>query len=206
MAFFYLVCLGTKENICDIIILYKKYMKINNWKYKNTILLILSLVVLYFVAESDFVKSLIMILGEWGYLGAFVVGIFFVSTFTVAPSVLVVYYLAQTLNPWEVAVFAGLGAAVGDILIFSFIRNGFFDEIKPIFNFFKKPFFLRIFNTPYFAWLLPIVGAIIIASPFPDEIGISLMGLSKIKKWQFIVVSFVLNSAGLLVIATLAKR
>ena len=180
-------------------------MKIS-WKYKNTIFLLLSLLVLYFIADADFVKQFISKLGDWGYFGAFVVGIFFVSIFTVAPSILVVYYLAQTLNPWEVALFAGLGAAVGDAIIFNFIRDGFFDEIKHLFNFCKKPLFARIFNSPYFVWMLPVVGAIIIASPFPDEIGISLMGLSKIKRWQFVVVSFVLNSAGLLLIATLAKH
>lgn len=176
-----------------------------NWKYKNTFLLILSFFVLYFVVKSESVKSVILFLGEWGYLGAFISGIFFVSTFTVAPSVLVIYYLAQTLNPWEVAVFAGVGAVIGDVLIFNFLRDGFFDEIKPLFNFFKKPLFIRIYNSSYFAWALPMIGAVIIASPFPDEIGISLMGLSKIKRWQFILVCFVLNSAGLLVIATLAK-
>lgn len=177
-----------------------------NWKYKNTLLLLISLVTLYFVSEMDFIRSIMVGLGDWGYFGAFLVGIFFVSTFTVAPSILVVYYLAQILNPWEVAVFAGLGAVIGDALIFSFLRDGFFDEIRPLFNFFRKPLYVRIYNSPYFAWMLPIVGAVIIASPFPDEIGISLMGLSKIKRWQFMIVSFILNSGGLLVIATLARH
>jgi len=176
-----------------------------NWKYKNSFFLALSLLILYLVADSAAVKAVISGLGEWGYFGAFIVGIFFVSTFTVAPSILVVYYLAQTLNPWEVAVFAGLGAVIGDALIFSFIREGLFDEVKPLFSFFKKPLFFRVYNSPYFAWFLPIAGAIIIASPFPDEIGISLMGLSKVKRWQFMIISFVLNTSGLLIIATLAR-
>ncbi|KKR21507.1 MAG: hypothetical protein UT48_C0007G0028 [Parcubacteria group bacterium GW2011_GWE2_39_37] len=175
------------------------------WKYKNTFLLLVSLIVLYFVAETEFVKQFIAKIGEWGYFGAFLVGIFFVSTFTVAPSVLVIYYLAQSLNPWEVAIFAGIGAVIGDALIFSFLRDGIFDEIRPLFSFFQKPLFLRMINSSYFAWFLPIIGALIIASPFPDEIGISLMGLSKIKRWQFLIVSFVLNSAGLLIITTLAR-
>lgn len=160
---------------------------------------------LYFVAEHPLVRLLILSLGEWGYFGAFVVGIFFVSTFTVAPSILVIYYLAQTLNPWEVAIFAGLGAVIGDLVIFNFIRDGFFDEIKPLFNIFKRPLMARLFNSPYFAWLVPIVGAVIIASPFPDELGISLMGLSKIKKWQFLIVAFFLNASGLLIIALMAR-
>lgn len=179
-------------------------MKVN-WKYKNTIFLFISLLLLYFLADTVFVRDFLFSLGEWGYFGAFIVGIFFVSIFTVAPSVLVIYYLAQSLNLWEVTIFAGLGAMVGDLLIFSFIRDGFFDEIKPLFSFLKKPLFVRLFNSSYFAWTLPIVGAIIIASPFPDEIGISLMGLSRIRRWQFLLVSFFLNSSGLLVIAMLSR-
>jgi len=176
-----------------------------NWKYRNTLLLFLSLLVLYFIAETEFVKQFIAKIGEWGYFGAFLVGIFFVSTFTVAPSVMVIYFLAQNLNPWEVAVFAGIGAVVGDALIFSFLRDGIFDEVRPLFSFFQKPLFIRIINSSYFVWLLPIFGALIIASPFPDEIGISMMGLSKIKRWQFLIVSFFLNTAGILIIATLAR-
>jgi len=176
-----------------------------NWKYKNTILLLLSFVLLYLISDTQFVKQFIMRVGDWGYFGALLSGIFFVSTFTAAPSIMVIYYLAQTLNPFEVAVFAGIGAMIGDVLIFNFLRDGFFDEIKPLFSFFKKPLFVRLFNSAYFAWLLPIMGALIIASPFPDEIGISLMGLSRIKRWQFIIVSFFLNSAGLLAIAAFAS-
>lgn len=179
-------------------------MKIN-WKYKNTIFLFVSLLLLYFLADTEVVRDFLIKLGDWGYFGAFIVGIFFVSIFTVAPSILVIYYLAQSLNLWEVAVFAGLGAMIGDLLIFSFIRDGFFDEIKPLFSFFKRPLFVRLFNSPYFTWLLPIIGAMVIVSPFPDEVGISLMGLSKIKKWQFLLVSFFLNSSGLLVIAMLSR-
>lgn len=174
------------------------------WRYKNTIFLAMSLLALFFVARSGIAASLILKIGDWGYFGAFLVGIFFVSTFTVAPSIIVIYYLAQTLNAWEVALFAGIGAMIGDVLIFNFLRDGFFDEIRPLFSIFKKPSLVKLFNSSHFAWLMPVVGAAIIASPLPDEIGISMMGLSKIKRWQFLIVSFILNATGLFVIALLA--
>ena len=50
-----------------------------------------------------------------------------------------------------------------------------------------------------------VMGAIIIASPFPDEVGISLMGISQLKNWQFLVISFLLNSLGILFVVTIAK-
>jgi hypothetical protein len=48
--------------------------------------------------------------------------------------------------------------------------------------------------------MLPVIGAIIIASPLPDEVGISLMGLSKISTPKFIFISYILNSIGLFLI------
>jgi hypothetical protein len=177
-----------------------------NWRYKNTIFLALSLIIFYFLAKTDTAKHLLSLIGDWGYLGAFITGMLFVSTFTVAPSILIIYYLAQMLNPLEVAIFAGLGAVISDALIFTFLKNGFFEEIKPLFFFFKKPLFARLFSSPYFAWLLPIIGAVIIASPLPDELGIGLMGLSRLKRWQFLIISFLLNSTGLFIITALAKK
>jgi len=38
----------------------------------------------------------------------------------------------------------------------------------------------------YLSWSLPVIGAVIIASPFPDELGISLMGFSKMKTPYYI--------------------
>jgi len=51
-------------------------------------------------------------------------------------------------------------------------------------------------------WTLPVIGAIIIASPFPDEIGVSLVGISKIKTYQFLLVSFILNAIGIFLVVS----
>lgn len=176
-----------------------------NWRFKNTFFLIISLIILFYIADSEVVTKLINQIGDWGYFGALLVGIFFVSVFTVAPSILVIYYLAEYLNPWEVAVFAGLGAVIGDLLIFKFLKNNLFAEWGGLLKSHHKLKINQIFSTPYFSWLLPIIGAIIIISPFPDELGISLMGLSRISKWQFAIISFILNAIGIFIIVNLAS-
>jgi hypothetical protein len=63
----------------------------------------------------------------------------------------------------------------------------------------------HIFRTPYFAWLVPVIGAVIVASPLPDELGVSLMGASSIASWQFLILSYCLNAAGILVVVGLAQ-
>jgi len=174
------------------------------WKYKNTALLTLSLIALFFLMDTEVAHALIKYVGSYGYVGAVITGIFFVSTFTVAPASLVLFHLAQEFNPILVALCSGAGAVIGDLVIFAFLKDGVFEELRPLFAGFKGSYLARLARTPYFAWLVPVAGAIIIASPFPDEAGIALMGLSKIKLWQFAVLAFLLNSVGIFLIVTLA--
>ena len=176
-----------------------------NWQYKNTTFLIISLLAFVYFLDSDFVQYFIKSIGNLGYIGSFLSGMLFVSIFTVAPASAILFDIAKTLNPYLVALFAGLGAVVGDYIILRILKDRVFEELKPIFKKTRNSFLENIFSSPFFAWLIPLVGAVIIASPLPDEIGISLMGLSKIKNWQFILVTFLLNSVGILVIISLAK-
>ncbi len=175
------------------------------WRYKNTTFLLISLVVFFYLAGTPFVDDLIAKIGELSYLGAFFAGIFFVSTFTVAPASAVLFHIAEALNPLAVAVVSGAGAVIGDYLIFRFLKDRVFEELTPVFMQLGGSHIAQLLSTPYFAWLAPVVGSIIIMSPFPDEIGITLMGISKLKNWQFLSISFVLNSLGMLLIVTVAR-
>lgn len=175
------------------------------WRYKNTLLLIASLVAFYFLARTPWLQSGIKEIGNLGYLGAFIVGIFFVSTFTVVPASVVLFKLADNLHPVEVAVLAGLGAMLGDYVIYRFMKDRIFEELAPLFQKLHKNYLRTLFKSPYFSWLLPVIGAAIIASPVPDEAGVSILGLSKIRPWQFFLVTFTLNAIGIFLVVSAAK-
>lgn len=175
------------------------------WRYKNTVLLVLSLIGFYYLLQLPVTDQAIKQIGNLGYLGAFLAGTFFVSTFTVAPAGLVLYRLAENLHPVEVALFAGLGAMAGDYIIFRFMKDRVFEELAPLFRQLHTPYVSTLFRSPYFGWLLPLIGALIIASPVPDEVGVSMLGLSKIRPWQFFAVTFTLNALGIFLIVTAAK-
>ncbi|MFA6297024.1 MAG: hypothetical protein WC629_00465 [Candidatus Paceibacterota bacterium] len=160
---------------------------------------------IFYLAGTQLGQQAISNISKFGYVGSFFAGIFFVSTFTVAPASIVLFKLAQLYSPIAVAITAGLGAVIGDYLIFRFLKDNVFAEIKPIFMMLGGSSLSRLISTPYFAWLAPVLGALIIASPFPDEIGVGLMGISKLKNWQFLAISFLLNSLGILLIITIAK-
>ena len=179
--------------------------KYKHWRLRNTFLLVASIIILFYFADSSFVKNVIHGIGNLGLFGVFIAGMFFVSTFTVAPASLVLFYFAKELNIFEVVIFAGLGAMLGDYIIFRFLKDRVFEELKPIFMRLGGPYISKLFATPYFAWFAPVIGAIIIASPFPDEIGIGLLGITKFKNWKFLILSFVLNSLGIFFIITFAN-
>jgi len=174
-----------------------------HWKYKNLTIVFFSVILVIFLSKIESFHSFLLHLGNFGYIGAFIAGIFFVSMFTVATSGLILFTLAETLSPIEISLIAGLGAVVGDLLIFHLIKDNLSKEIKYIYkNIDKKNHLKKLFYSKYFNWTLPIIGAAIIASPFPDELGISLIGLSKMNKIKFIFISFALNSIGIFLIVS----
>lgn len=169
-----------------------------HWRYKNSTLLVISIAVLYYFADSSIVSSTVNHMGNLGYLGAFVSGILFVSVFTIAPSAVVLFRIAETYNPFIVAIVAGFGAVIGDYLIFRYLKDRVFEELHPLVIRLGSKHLVGWFSTPHFSWLIPFIGAFVIASPIPDEIGIGMLGLSKVKNWQFLAISFGLNSIGIL--------
>lgn len=179
--------------------------KWKHWHYKNTALLILSIVTFFYLAETPQIKNTIEFIGGFGYIGAFIAGALFVSIFTVAPASIALFYLAETLDPVGIAVAAGAGSVVGDYLIFRFLKDKIYEELRPFFMGHGGKPLQKLFKTPYFAWSLPLIGAFIIASPLPDEVGLGMLGLTKIKVWQLMGVLFLLNAVGIFLIVTAAR-
>lgn len=155
------------------------------------------------VFRNEALHAYLLHLGTLGYVGAFFAGVLFVSTFTVATGAIILLVLAETLSPVEIGLIAGLGAVVGDFVIFRFVKDDLAREITRIYNMFdRRHHFKRVLHTKYFSWTLPVIGAVIIASPLPDEIGVSLMGISKLRTYQFLLVSFILNAVGIALVVS----
>lgn len=183
--------------------IFNKQSKYHKWKYKNLTIVFFSIILAILVSKIEAFHSFLLRLGSFGYIGAFIAGILFVSMFTVATSGLIIFTLADTLSPIKISLIAGLGAVLGDLLIFFLLKNNLSNEIKHIYNHFdKKNHLKKLFYSKYFNWLLPVIGAFIIASPFPDELGISLIGISKMSKTKFIFISYILNSIGIFFIVS----
>ncbi len=177
-------------------------------RYQGIFLLILGVIIALFLSQQDFFYHFIGSLGSMGYLGSFLLGIFFVSSISVATSILGLLQLAEIQNIALIAISAGIGAVIGDLVIFKFVRDNLNQDLKSLFDkipSIRRRHMIRLFETKYLAWFLPFAGGVIIASPLPDELGVSLMGISKISKFRFVLISFILNTLGIYLMLKIGK-
>lgn len=139
-------------------------------------------------------------------LGSFIAGIFFTSVFTTAPAIVTLGKLSLMSPILSVAFFGALGAVVGDLIIFWFIRDRFSEHLMELLNHQQIGKRMHaLLKLKLFRWVSFFVGGLIIASPLPDEIGISLIGFSKMKTSWFLLLSFFFNFWGILFIGLFAR-
>jgi len=172
---------------------------------RDLALVILSVFIAIILAKTGALKDLITSTQEVRFIGSFISGILFVSVFTAAPATVALGEIAQSNSVITVAIIGGLGALIGDLIIFRFIKDRVSQHFSYLIKVSKSERFFSIFKLRLFRWIIPFVGVLLIASPLPDEIGVAMLGLSKMKNSYFILLSFLLNSAGILIIGLIAK-
>lgn len=177
------------------------------WKHFNLVFLALGLGSALFLYNFEPFHKFLLNLGSFGYLSAFVAGILYESTITVATSIVILLVLAEELSPLQIAVPAAMGAVLGDLIVFHLVKDNLSREIEPLTKTIEHELGSRkvralkhILHTKYFNLTLPVLAAILIGSPFPNELAWGLMGMTKIKTYQVVLVSFAFNFAGIVLI------
>ncbi len=164
-------------------------------------LVIFSILIAILLIQTGILGGLISHLGNFKLIGAFISGMFFTSVFTTVPALATLGEIGLFQNPFLVAIIGGLGAVVGDMIIFRFVRDRFADDLKEVFTL-EHPSkrLAKLAEMKFFRWFVLFFGGLIIASPLPDELGVSILGLAKIQTRWFIPISFVFNTLGILVV------
>ena len=142
--------------------------------------------------------------GENSIIASFVAGALFTSSFTIAPATVVLADLSNHISPYQVAFWGAFGSVLGDLIIFIFIKNNLAKDAEDLLKHSSYRRLMSIFHLRFFRWLTPLLGALVIVSPLPDEIGLAMMGFSKMKLKIFIPLDFVLSYAGILLICLVA--
>ncbi|MFH1145483.1 MAG: hypothetical protein V1707_00775 [bacterium] len=169
---------------------------------RDFLVVALSIGLAVLAVRSGLVHDWLVNVQEWRYFGTFIAGLFFTSIFTVAPATAVLAEIAQDGNLWLTAVIGGLGALVGDYFLFWLVRDHLTDDFLGLFPRKSLHHALRLARV---RWLLVVLGAIVVASPLPDELGLAMMGFSKLEHKWFIPLSWAMNSLGILAIGVIAR-
>ena len=183
---------------------YRKHSFLAKWwrryEYKHTSLAILSVTIFVLLLDTTLIQGVLGYIERLELLGIFIAGVLFVSFFTAAPAVVLLLDFAAAYNPFLIALIAGAGAAIGDLIIFTILEDKIGYELKPLAKKFRLVKFIKSLHQKKARLRTILVGSFIIASPLPDEAGIALLGLSHISAARLLVVTFVLNSFGILLI------
>lgn len=177
-------------------------------KYPKFLLLLITYVLTAFVFGGFLDGELKNTILNLNYLGALIAGIMFTYSFTAGIATAIFLIIGRENNLILSGLIGGLGALLGDLAIFKMLRGYFKDEIsklgqEKIIRSFSHNARMRAILKNY---MLPILGAIVIASPLPDELGVSILAADKIVKTKFFsAMSYLLNTAGIFVILLIGR-
>jgi hypothetical protein len=181
-------------------------------KYPRLLAILLSFFVAFLLFEEGAFASLESHISGYGVLWIFFVSGFLASISITSPfGFAMLITAAHDMNPLLGAMIAGCGALLADITIFEVVRFSLHEELTELFS--HRPFrwIHSLAHHPtiqeevreYLTWSF---AGLIIASPFPDEIGIFLLGTaSHIRGRLFAVLCYLFNTAGFFALLSLAS-
>lgn len=163
------------------------------------LLFIILCAISYWIIEFNHLENFIKVILPFKLFAIFVAGLMYASFVTTPLSIASFYLLGLHTNPVLLAVIGGIGAAVGDVFLIHLLRlikkdlprfstRGLVHDIKKL---------LHSVNLHLVAMIL---GILIIASPLPDEIGLILLGATKLSDLRIFLISAVLNGIGIYLI------
>jgi hypothetical protein len=180
--------------------------KNKNYLIQDFIIIVASVIFAVILVKTGFLTKILTSTQELELFGSFIAGMFFTSVFTTAPAIVTLGEIAQVYSILPVAILGALGAVVGDLIILRFFRDRFSEHLMELIKHQGVGKRIRVLlHLKSFRWLTFFIGGLIIASPLPDELGISLLGFSKMKTLWFIPLSFTFNFIGILLIGLIAK-
>lgn len=176
-------------------------------KYPRFFALILTIIIAILFFSNKNITSPENFLIIENYLSSFTIGMLYAYSFTAAMATGALLVVAEQQNIIITGITAGLGALMGDLIIFKFVRNTFNSELKElgktklmkkVRNFLKRHARLNL--------AIPIIAYFIIASPLPDEIGVTMVAAYRDTTTRaFSIISFLLNTTGIFTILILGR-
>lgn len=179
---------------------YHKARKMVSFHPAKLFFLLLVVLVAYYFFRRPEIIGLMGELNRFSYAGDFLAGLLFAFGLS-APLAIGFLVISAPSNLFLAAMVGGLGATMGDIFIFKFIKFSFMDEFKRlektgVVEKIEKLLSRRVVLRHY---LIYVFAGLLIALPFPDELGVSMLaGLTTIKLSKLIIIAFILHTIAML--------
>ena len=173
--------------------------------FMDAVIIAGSILLAIVLVQTGVIHTLVHGVRDLAYVGSFLAGLFFTSLFTIAPSIATLGVLAQEQAPISVAVLGGFGAMCGDLILYLFVRDRVSEDFAYLLRSPRAKRWKAVLASRVPRVLWPMLGAVIIASPLPDELGVAMMGLSKMRLGIFLPVTFFANGLGIYGVALAAR-
>jgi hypothetical protein len=173
--------------------------------FRDLAIIVFSIIIAVILVKTGVLKNLLEETRSMKFFGSFIAGLFFTSIFTTVPATVALGEIAREGSLFWTVLLGGLGAMIGDLLIFKFVKNSLAEDISALIQHSARRRFSAVFKLKFFRWFFAFLGALIIASPLPDELGLAMMGFTKVKTSIFIPLSFIFNALGILIIGLIAR-
>jgi hypothetical protein len=175
------------------------------FRYPNIIVFVLGLIFSLILYYTGGFAVFFDFLGSLKHFGLFFLGVCYSFSASAGFSSIAFIAIGNETNPLVVSFLGGVGAMVGDLLIFRFVKVGMMNELRfiaekrlsqtdlvKIRNFFGSGL------TRFFGMF---IGFLLIASPFPDELGVIILAFSGMRARRSAPVFFFLNAIGIYLLA-----
>ena len=169
-------------------------------------MLLLSIVIGFILFRSKTYPPFHDFLISTGYFDTFFIGILFAYGFTAIPATAIFLILAKEQHIVLAAFIGGLGALIGNLIIFRFIKRQFVEELEKLS---REKILARLDKkAPNLLkkYFMPVLAGLIIISPLPSEIGISILAALRTMPLKlFLIISYILNTAGIFMILFIGR-
>ncbi len=172
----------------------------------HLLLFCVSIFIGLYVLNHPWFLQIVTVSLEVGFVSAFIAGLFFTSALTSPIGIAMFFILGETNNVLLLALIGALGSVLGDSLLLKYLGNSITEDIEIFTGPLKKRVkFLHFFKKRIFSLPLFLLATLIIASPLPDELGITLLASIKIRPAYFLVFSYSVNFLGILAISEIGS-
>lgn len=160
----------------------------------------ISVGVALYVVESGHIEQFIASLGGTGYLESFIAGALFTSVFTAIPAVALIAEFAPHYSPAVLIFIGALGSTIADYFLYIFLRDRITADAKYLLHGPSGRRFVHVLRRRHFYRFFPLIGAVMLISPLPDEPALAFLGVSRIKTRTLLALSFVTHAIGIVLI------